>query len=179
MLLSAKNAGTRLKRLNCILCLVGFLLMLSISGCAPIQKKVVGFWEKIRGEQTEKQTGTREEAVSRYNYRGLRDELIVEPPVIAPAIVSPGDKIKQELQYTLLAPLEEKRFKVSETVTLSGSGMRIELSKRESEKAQGTHLSILQFEIPQDIKSGDYRLDTRVSTGTHEKTVSGSFRVKR
>lgn len=87
--------------------------------------------------------------------------------------------MKQELQYTLFAPQREKNFKVSETVILSGGGIRIELPKKESEKAQGTHLSVLQFIIPRDIKAGDYRLDTRVSAGTHEKTVSGSFRVKR
>lgn len=110
-----------------ILFIAGFLQG-SVSGCTTVKEKAVHFWESITGEQSEKQTKTREEAVKEYKYSGYTDELIVGLPVITPNIVSPGDKVKQELQYTLFAPQREKIFKVTETVILSGGGIRIELA---------------------------------------------------
>ncbi len=161
-----------------------FLISFNISGCATIsptvekiQGGIVGFWEKVKGEQKEKQTATREEAIRKYNYNGLKDELIIEPPLITPNVVSPGTKIKQELQYTLLAPQKGKNFKISETVILSGSEMQIELSKKESDKAQGIHVSTLQFVIPKDLTPGDYKIVTTISTGTQKKVVIGSFKL--
>jgi len=121
-----------------------------ISGCVTVEKrgdtvivdpwkkvgeKIEAFWKKLKGETTEKQTGAREEAVKRYEYKGLTDEIIVERPVVTPSVVNPGDKVKQELQYTLLSPQEGKRFRVLESVVLSSSKDTIELIKRESEKA--------------------------------------------
>jgi len=155
------------------------LLITHISGCATIQEKVGYFLEKLKGEQREKQIGTREEAVQRYKYKGLEEELIIEPPIITPKIVSPGDRIKQELQFTLLAPRDERQFTISETMIVSGNRDTIELIVRESRKAQGTHLSIIQFEIPKDLSTGENKLITTISIGEQKKTVSESFRVKR
>lgn len=162
------------------------LLITYISGCGTIQttlkelsEKISEFWEKLKGEKTEEQIGTREEAAKRYGYKGLKEELIVEPPTIHPDVVSPGDKIKQELRYALLAPEEGKKFNVSETIVLLSSKDTIELTKREAEKAQGTHLSTIQFVIPKDLSRGEYKLITTLSIGEQKRTVSGSFRVKR
>lgn len=161
-----------------------FFMSFNVSGCATlsptvekIQGEIVGFWEKVKGEQKEKQTATREEAIHRYNYNGLKDELIIEPPLITPNVVSPGTKIKQELEYTLLVPQKGKNFKVSETVTLSGSEMQIQLSKKESDMAQGTHVSTLQFVIPKDLNPGGYKIITSISIGTQKKIVTGSFNL--
>ncbi|MEW6110359.1 MAG: hypothetical protein AB1632_14505 [Nitrospirota bacterium] len=143
-----------------LILLTGILLLSNISGCATIKGEMTVFWEKIKGKLTEKRQGTREEAVRKYNYQGFKDELIMESPIITPSIVSSGDEIKQEIQYTLLSPKEENQFKVSENVTLSGTEISIELSKKESKKDQGTHVSVLQFVVPKDLDPGHYELVT-------------------
>jgi hypothetical protein len=164
--------------------LVGIFLLSNTSGCATIQptikglqEKLVDFWKNIKGE--ERQIKTREESIRKYQYKGLQDELFIEAPVISPNVVNPGDKIKQEFKYTLLAPKEEKKFIVSEKVVLSSSKDTIDLPERKSEKTQGTHLSIIQFIIPEDLESGEYKLITTIITGKQKKTVSASFKVSR
>mgnify|MGYP001569195097 CR=1 FL=1 len=161
-----------------------FFMSFHVSGCATlsptvekIQGEIVGFWEKVKGEQKEKQTATRQEAIRKYNYNGLKDELIIESPLITPNVVSPGTKIKHELQYTLLASQKGKNFKVSETVTLSGNEIQIELSKKESDKVQGTHVSTLQFVIPKDLNQGSYKIITVISMGAQKQVVTASFKL--
>lgn len=38
---------------------------------SAIKKKAEDFWENIKGEQSERQTRTRDEAVQEYKYRGV------------------------------------------------------------------------------------------------------------
>ncbi len=54
----------------------------------------------------------------------------------------------------------------------------IELTKRESEKAQGTHISVLQFIIPKDIEPEQYKLTTTINMGEQKKVVSGYFIIR-
>ena len=158
-----------------LILLIVALLKIHISGCATIQK----VWEKTRGKQFEKQIRTREEAAKSYGYKGLTDELIVEPPIIIPHVVGPGDKVKQELQFTLLSPKEERRFKVIKITDISIGKDTIELARRKSEMTQGTHISILQFILPKDIEAGEYKITTSLSNEKQKKIVHGRLKVKR
>lgn len=135
-------------------------LQINISGCAG------------------NQTGTRKEARDRD--KGRWDELIVETPVITPKAARSGEKIKQELKFTLLSAQEGVLFNVSETVLISDGSdtIEFELTKKESRKAQGIYKSIVQFLIPKDLSAGEYRLITIISAGKEKKSVSGNFRVK-
>ncbi len=155
--------------------LIAVLLQISISGCATIQE----VWERIMGRQFETEIRTREEAAKSYGYKGLTDELIVEPPTITPHVAGPGDKVKQELQVTLLSPREKRRFKVMKIIDISIGRDTIELERTKSEMTQGTHISILQFVLPKDIEPGEYRITTSISTDKRRKIVYGSFKVKR
>lgn len=143
-----------------------------------IEEKIADFWKKLKGEKTEEQVGTREEATKKYEYKGLKEELIVEPPIITPKVVKPGDIVKQKLRYSLLAPQKEREFNVSETVSLSSGKEKItELMERSSKKVQGTHLSTVKFTIPADLNPGVYTLITVLNIGEQKKTVSESFNL--
>jgi len=166
--------------------LLWLLFLINISGCATIQltlkelqEKIAVFWEGIKGEKTEEQVGTREEAAKKYGYKGLKEELIVENPIITPEVIKPGDTVKQEIQYALLAPQKEKKFNVSETVILTSGKDTVELIKRSSERTQGMHLSTIKFTIPADLEPGEYTLITMLSSGEQKRTVSGKFRVEK
>jgi hypothetical protein len=173
----------RYKKALLFLCI---LFLLNIAGCATIQptikelgQKLKDFWKELKGEMTEKQTGTREEAIKKYGLKGLKEGLIVEPPIITPQVVKPGDKVKQEVQFALLAPEEKKHFNVSEIVVLSSGRDMIELMRRSSEKTQGIHLSTIEFTIPADLALGKYKLITTLGSGEHKKTVSAGFNLQR
>jgi hypothetical protein len=158
-------------------------LLINFSGCAQIQQTIKEWQEKIAKETQEKQKekyiGAREVALQKYGPEGLKEGLIVESLIIAPKIVKPGDKVKQELQFVLLAPEEEKIFNISETIILSGNKDMIELIKRVSQKPQGIHLSTIEFSIPEDLSPGEYTLITILETGEKKRTVKGSFKVEK
>lgn len=162
------------------------LLQVSLSGCAEIGQgaeyfkgRAEYFWEKIKGEQTEKQIETREEAIQRYKYEGNKEKLFIENPNITPKIAYPGKKIKQEIQYSFLLPQREKQVKVMEAVFISNGEDNIDLTKKEKEKAQGTYISYVFFTIPEDLNEGEYKLVTTISLGSQRKTVTGNFWVKK
>jgi zinc-ribbon domain len=123
--------------------------------------------------------GIRVEGPERYlKAEGLTDELVVEPPIITPHVAGPGDKIKQELQFTLLSPREERRFKVTKIIDISIGKDTIELARRKSGMTQGTHISILQFVMPRDIEPGEYKITTATGIEKRRKIVHGSLKVK-
>jgi len=138
-----------IKNAAVFLCIL--FLLSNISGCAGIKK---------------------DEA------KGDGEELIVEAPVITPKVVRVGERIRQELQFTLLSAQEGRLFNVLETVFISDGSDTIELTMKETRKSQGIHKSIVQFVIPKDLNTGEYRLITTVRTEKEYKTVGGNFRVK-
>lgn len=172
---------------------MSILVTFFIFGCVTVEKmgdtividpwKKVGeqieaFWKRLRGQMAEEQTGARDEALRKYGLEGLRQGLIVERPVITPEVAKPGDIVKQELQFALLATEEGKRFNVSEVIVLSSSKDTFELVRRSSEKAQGIHLSTIQFTIPADLDPGEYTITTTLSIGDQKKTVRGIFKLR-
>jgi len=161
--------------------ILGFILSLfvfQLAGCSAVKKDMAHIWNSLKGNQTEKQSGSREDAAQKYKYKGQRDELFAEPPVLTPAVARPGDTINHELQYTLLSQQKNKRFVVSEVVILSSSSETMDLVKREAEKPQGTHVSTLQFTIPKDLDAGTYKIISSLSAGNLKKTVQGEFVVR-
>ena len=158
-----------------LILLIAVLLQMTISGCATVHE----VWDKILGKQFEKQIRTREEAAKSYGYKGLTDELIVEPPIITPHVAGPGARVKQELQFTLLSPQEERRFQVTKIIDISIGKDTIELARRKSIMIQGTHIVMLQFVMPRDIEPGEYKITTSISTEKRRKIVHGSLKVKR
>lgn len=169
---------------------VPILLIFLILGCVMVEKKgdtiatdpwkkIIEFFATLKGKTTEEQTDPREEAYRKYGPEGLKEGLIVEKLIITPEVVKPGDRVKQELQFALLAPDKEKRFNISETIILSSSKNTIELIRREMEKEQGIHLSTIEFTIPEDLDPGEYKLTTVLGIGEQKKSVSGKFILKR
>ena len=150
---------------------------LAFTGCALFQEKVTAPKEGPAAEQEKREGEAREEAVKLYQYQGLRDELIVEPPALSTNMVKPGGKLSQELRITLLSPQKGKRFKVLEVTTLIGKGIDLKLARRESERPQGIYTSTLQVLIPRDLPAGDYTLVTIVATEEQQYRKTGTFRV--
>jgi hypothetical protein len=123
--------------------------------------------------------GTREAAVQMYRYQGLREELIVEPPILSSSVVRPGDMMGVDLKVTVLSPQKEKRFRVLEVMTLSAADVRIELFRQESERPQGLHVSTLQVLIPKDLPPGDYTLVATVAAEDQQIRKRAGFVVRK
>jgi len=90
-----------MKRLIIVLIILSSLSFQFI-GCAEIKQKAEYYWGKIKSEFSEKQTGSRENAVQEYKETGSQEKLIVEPPVITPNTVGPGQRINQKLQLEFI-----------------------------------------------------------------------------
>ena len=168
-----KSATIKLTVLISVICSVVFL-----GGCAGFKETVNKVWSDMRGETGGTQTGAREEAVRRYNYQNLKDEVFVETPKVVPNVVSPGTEIKQEVVFAVLSPRPEATFAVLEVITLMGRDISIELSRKSADKAQGVHVSTVTFLIPKDLPRGTYRLITSIGANGLEGKQTGSFTVR-
>jgi hypothetical protein len=154
------------------LALISLAFVLAVLfGCAGFQKRVDGLF----GDSA---TDIRDEAAVKYNYKGVRDEVFVEPPTISPNIVSAGDTIIQTTQFAVLSPDKYKKFKVTEIVTLSGKDILLELSRKDSERPQGAQVSTVTFTVPSGLARGIYRLIATISIPGMERKQTGNFRVK-
>jgi hypothetical protein len=158
-----------------------FIIALTIllSGCALIKPEPQTAEETSAREKALELERARDSAAQRYRYQALRDELIVEKPVLSADQVSPGGQLNQETRYVVLSPDRKKLFKVLEVTVLSGPGILIELSRKETEKSQGTHVSTLQLTIPNDLPLGLYTLVTTISTPEQSFKRTVTFQVIR
>ncbi len=154
------------------------LVLLNFTGCAEFQRRIDDLFGKTKKEQAYKQLDAREEAIQKYNYKGIMDEIFSENPVISPSIVTGEEKLTQSFQFAVLSPQKEKEFKISEVITLSGGNILIELSRKDSEKQQGVHVSTFEVVIPKDLPPGDYSLITTVNANGQKKTAIANFKVK-
>jgi hypothetical protein len=123
-------------------------------------------------------TGPRDEAIRAYDYGGSKEEVFLRTPKLTPAVVGAGDTLTQEVPFAVLGPQKGTTFKVLEIVTMSGGGMFMELSRKDSEKAQGVHTSNVQLVIPKDLPPGSYMLITTIIANGMERRQAGSFVVK-
>jgi hypothetical protein len=172
---------------NIVFCsVVLFLLGIQLTGCttvqtgySTVQKEMTSFWNRVKVTLKEIQGGSREDAVVKYHYKGQRDAIFVELPAITPSVAKPDDTIDYELQYALLSPQRDKRFTITETAFLTINGEPMELMRKDSDKAQGIHVSSLEFTIPRDLDPGIYKIVSTIKTGNLIKKVEGKFTVKK
>ena len=132
-----------------------------------------------RPPQAPPEGDAREEAIRVYRYQGLRDELILEQPKLSSTTVGSGKKLTIWFRYTLLSPGNNMTFKVTESTSLSGSGLSLVLSKHESVKPQGTHSSTIQVVVPADLPPGVYGLTITVATEEQQVKKTTVFQVEK
>jgi surface antigen len=133
----------------------------------------------VIGNYYDKQVASRAEAAKKYEYIPQKSEekLEIESSSLTSQDVTVGSTVESNIQYTVLAPVETQKMKVTETRTLVNGNERTDLAKREVIRDQGTHISTMKFTMPKDIEKGDYTLITTVSDGKQTKTVKNPIRV--
>jgi hypothetical protein len=136
----------------------------TILGCAEMQSR----WDEMRrGKVIE--TGNPDQ----------EEEITLSSPVVEPGAVARGQKLSYRMTYTLLSPDKEKEFDVVEVITLSGSNLRMELSRKTLKRSQGRHLLALEFAVPPDLPPGPYELVSTIKASGKEKQQACSFTLKR
>jgi len=129
------------------------------------------------GNYIDKQNATRDEATKNYQYDAKSEQLEVEHVDLSPQLLSPGSKMETTVRYTILAPDSGKEVKLTERRTLLGEQDSFDLPAREVIRAQGTHTSTSQINLPKDLPKGNYTLVTIISDGKNTKTSKTPFIV--
>jgi hypothetical protein len=78
------------------------VFVLLLPGCAAIHS--APDLPPSQEERQKEEAKARETAVKEYRYQGLRDELIVEKPVVSPDTVSRGGEVVRDVRFTILSP---------------------------------------------------------------------------
>ena len=136
----------------------------TIPGCAEIKSR----WSEINPG-----------VVIQAEDPGSQDRVVVSQPVLEPAAVACGQKVSYRAAYTLFSADKGKEFDVLEAVTLSGSNLRIELSRKASKKLPGSHLLAFEFTVPPDLPPGPYELTGTIKAAGQEKKQVSGFTLKR
>lgn len=136
----------------------------------------------VIGNYYDKQVSSRAEAAKKYEYASKNSgetRIEIEESSFAPERVKTGssEKVSSSVQYTVLAQSENQEINITETRILVNGKERLELSKREVKRAQGTHVSSMKFEMPKDMEKGDYTLITTITDGRQTKTVKDNLKV--
>ena len=140
------------------------LMIFAVPGCAEMKDR----WNEINPGRT-----------VRTDYPGRDDKIAVSPPVIEPGTVAGGQKLSFRTAYTLFPSDKVKEFDVIEVITLSGSNLVIELSRKTSRKPSGSHLLALEFSVPPDLPPGPYELISTIRADGQEKRQAAAFTLKR
>jgi uncharacterized membrane protein YgaE (UPF0421/DUF939 family) len=106
-----------------------------------------------------------------------RVQLFIENSSVISHNVKIGSIAEANVQYTLLAPLDMRQIKITETRILHTAARRMELDKREIIRTQGTYVSTIKFTVPEDIPRGYCILFTTISDGTHAKTTKSVMNI--
>ena len=144
---------------------------------------------KIKYEDKQLENGT--EAAKRYKDRyreedkrvgdkkeeDKRGKLFIEESFVVTQNVKTGSTVEANVQYTLLAPTDTQKVKITETRILSTEDNRTELDKREVLRTPGTYVSTVKFTMPKDMLKGYCILFTNITIGNRVKTAKALFNI--
>ena len=124
------------------------------------------------GDYYDKKLESRKEALMKYRLGDNEEKLIVEESFTLPQNIAIGSIINANVQYTILAPVDRKEIKITETRMLFNEreGL-IKLSERTVFRTQGTYSSTFRFTLPEKIAKGDAIIVTVISNNTQTKTI--------
>ena len=131
--------------------------------------------KKEENKQAEEKKYQNEEAERKAEDRKV--SLFMEGSSVATPTVRGGSMVEANVQYTLLAPVEDEQIKITETRILSSSEKRMELDRREVVRKQGTHISTIKFTVPDDMPKGYCVLFTTISVGRYSKTTKSVINI--
>jgi len=131
----------------------------------------------VAGYYYDKQVMTRTEAAKEKGYTGQGEKIEIDDSSVKPSEVTRGTKAEAIVYYTVLTPNENESVKVTETRTLVKGKESLDLAKREVMRTQGSHLSIMEFTIPNDIERGDYTFITTISGAKYPASSEASMKI--
>lgn len=127
-----------------------------------------------------------QDTIKKEGYRAELGEVVkIKSFSSTPKEVKPGDKLKLNGSYYVMAPKEMKEVKVKETRTLyyfdSSKEEWVELGPVENEITSdlGTRNAEGTIDIPKDLPEGKYRVDFKVAALGREDVASTEYVVKK
>jgi outer membrane biosynthesis protein TonB len=136
--------------------------------------------EEKKGIEQEKKAEEAKEPAKKAEERRVevrKVSLFIEGSSVVTPTVRSGSTVEANVKYTLLAPVDDKQIKITETRILSSVEKRMELDRREVVRQQGTHLSTIRFTMPDDMPKGYCVLFTTISVGRYSKTAKAVIHI--
>jgi len=131
----------------------------------------------VAGHYYDRQVMAREDAARKYRYTGREEKLEIDDSAVRPIEVAQGTPAEASALYTVLAPNPNQTVRITEIRTIVNGKERLELSRRDVVRGQGSHLSTMKFKIPEDMNKGDYSLITTISDGKQTRSSSAPVKI--
>jgi hypothetical protein len=116
--------------------------------------------EKVRPEDQKAEKARPEE----------RAKFSIEEFRVSAQTVRSGSPMVAKVQYTIQTPKDEQEIRLTERRIFFAADKRIELDKRDIYRTEGRYISIIKFDLPEDLPKGYCILYTILSDGKRSKT---------
>jgi len=130
------------------------------------------------GEHYDKKLGTREEALAKYRLKDKEEKLFLEESLVDPVSAGAGSTIKTSVRYTVIAPVDIKEMKITETRMLFNEKAGfLKLDERQVLRTQGTYSSMLKFTVPGNISKGLSTVITVISSDKQTEKIETHLKI--
>ena len=99
-----------------------------------------------------------------------RVKFSIEDFRVSAQTVKSGSPMEAKVQYTIQTPKDEQVIKLTETRIFFAVDKTIELDKRDIYRTEGRYVSIIKFNLPEELPKGYCILYTTLSDGKRSKT---------
>ncbi len=139
------------------------------------QRKKAG--GKIDEEKKAEEIKEQNQKAEKEKHEEKRVKLIIEDSSVAARAVRMGERVKADIQYTLLASEGTDAVVITETRRLWTGRSAVELDSRDIARTQGTYRTSVYFKMPDGIPKGYCILYTTISAGRQARTAQSIINI--
>jgi hypothetical protein len=122
---------------------------------------------------------TQQETAQKYDYQTSEGTIVrIEDLSAVPAIVKPGDKVELGATYALLGPSADADIKITEIREIRHEGDLVGRPEVTVTHKGGTYSTTVPLFLPQNAKTGTYRVLTTIQAPNAQDSRETTFVVK-
>lgn len=122
---------------------------------------------------------TQQETAQKYDYKSAEGTMVrIEDVSAVPATVKPGDKVELGATYALLSPSADADIKITEIREIRHDGELVGRPEVIVTHKGGTYSSTVPLFLPQNAKTGTYRVLTTIQAPNAQDSRETTFIVR-
>lgn len=133
----------------------------------------------VIGNYTVDKKKTAQETATKYSYQPTTGIAVrIENALTTPTILKPGDTVKLEATYAVMAPNSTDQIDITESREVTLNGELVANPEVNVQHTAGTYSTSIPLILPTDAKRGAYRVITTIKSASGKDSRQSSFTVR-